>query len=352
MSNMFYDAQNFNKPIGGWNVSNVTDLGGMFYAATSFNQDLSGWDVSNVTTLIETFAFAASFNKNINNWNTSNVTNMVGTFSGVPFMGPGLSLLAGSWSGSPQTKLKLAKIIPPSPPESVYNQPLQNWNVSNVTSMYAMFGYALEFNQDLSGWNVSNVTDFSYMFADAPVFNQSLSSWDVSSATQMPGMFEYATLFNQNLGMWNISNVTNMTYMLTICGMDITNYDATLNGWAGLDPPQPYIELGADGLYYDSNGLPGRNYLVNDLSWNIVGDMYSGPPICYNKGTEILVVENGEKIYRKIEELRPGDLVDTYIHGEIPIELINSKRVVNNPSILLADEPTGNLDSKTSVEGK
>ena len=37
------------KPIGNWDVSNVTDLIGMFYRARKFNQDISNWDVSSVT---------------------------------------------------------------------------------------------------------------------------------------------------------------------------------------------------------------------------------------------------------------------------------------------------------------
>ena len=36
-----------------------------------------------------------------------------------------------------------------------FNQPLNNWNVSNVTDMYAMFYSAVTFNQPLNNWNVS-----------------------------------------------------------------------------------------------------------------------------------------------------------------------------------------------------
>ena len=42
---------------------------------------------------------------------------------------------------------------------SDFNQPLNEWDVSNVTTMLGMFYGASTFNQDLSGWNVSNVTD-------------------------------------------------------------------------------------------------------------------------------------------------------------------------------------------------
>ena len=40
-----------------------------------------------------------------------------------------------------------------------FNQPLNNWNVSNVRDMYGMFANAEAFNQPLNNWNVSKVTD-------------------------------------------------------------------------------------------------------------------------------------------------------------------------------------------------
>ena len=63
-----------------------------------------------------------------------------------------------------------------------FNQPIGNWDVSNVTTMFGMFYFADEFNQPLGDWNVSNVNDMAGMFraSDAANFNQNLSSWDVS----------------------------------------------------------------------------------------------------------------------------------------------------------------------------
>ena len=54
------------------------------------------------------------------------------------------------------------------------NQPLENWNVSNVEYMVVMFAFANSFNQPLDKWNVSKVKNMNYMFADATSFNQPL----------------------------------------------------------------------------------------------------------------------------------------------------------------------------------
>ena len=43
-----------------------------------------------------------------------------------------------------------------------FNQPLNKWNVSNVTYMNRMFEGASSFNQPLNKWNVSNVESVNF----------------------------------------------------------------------------------------------------------------------------------------------------------------------------------------------
>ena len=48
------------------------------------------------------------------------------------------------------------------------------------------------------------------MFESATAFNQPIGNWDVSNVTDMFGMFAGNSVFNQPIGDWDVSNVTNM----------------------------------------------------------------------------------------------------------------------------------------------
>ena len=58
---MFWDANEFNHPVGNWDVSNVTEMNSMFKDATNFNQDLSSWSVSNVLYCVDFCAGATNW---------------------------------------------------------------------------------------------------------------------------------------------------------------------------------------------------------------------------------------------------------------------------------------------------
>jgi surface protein len=192
LSGMFYKS-NFNQPIGGWDVSNVTNMNQMFALAAQFNQPIGDWNVGKVTDMSGMFQLACVFNQPISNWNVSNVAIMAAMFCG----------------------------------PSVFNQPLNGWDVSKVTNMSFMFNLTSHFNQPLGDWNVGNVTNMRRMFAQASAFNQPIGDWNVSNVTDMSYMFYNASPFNQTIGAWNVSNVTNTAYMF--CGASAFKQD--ISGW-------------------------------------------------------------------------------------------------------------------------
>jgi len=58
-----------------------------------------------------------------------------------------------------------------------FDQPLESWDVSEVTRMSLMFNGASSFNQAIDGWDVSKVSYMGQMFNSASDFNQCLSTW-------------------------------------------------------------------------------------------------------------------------------------------------------------------------------
>ena len=220
-------------------LSNVTSMNRMFHKATNFNGDLNNWDVSNVTDMNSLFGETGEFNGNISNWDVSSVTDISFAFEEA----------------------------------KKFNQDLNNWDVSSVENMKAMFQLAKNFNGNISDWDVSSVVDATGMFHGASAFNQNISNWDVSSMEDMHIMFGSASAFNQDLGNWDITSVTSMSSMLRFSGMDVTNYDNTLIGWATQNV-KPNISLGADELKY-CDGEAARNSLIDDNGWDITGDSKS-----------------------------------------------------------------------------
>ena len=81
MRGMFKEAVKFNQDIGDWNTSSAK-IGNMFWGAKVFNQDLSKWDISKVNKLENVFRNSSSFNQDISDWNITSVWVMSNIFTG------------------------------------------------------------------------------------------------------------------------------------------------------------------------------------------------------------------------------------------------------------------------------
>ncbi|WP_422348226.1 BspA family leucine-rich repeat surface protein [Flagellimonas sp.] len=155
---------------------------------------------------------------------------------------------------------------------SSFNGDLSNWDVSGITNMGNMFFGATSFNGDISNWNVSEVTTMYFMFRWATSFNGDISEWEVLKVKNMAAMFGDAHAFDQSLGNWDITSATNLYDMLNNCGMDSDNYNATLIGWADLATVPSNIWLGANGRVHCDEGTVARNFLIDNKEWQFNDD--------------------------------------------------------------------------------
>jgi surface protein len=228
----FRQCTNFNGAVGNWYTTGVHNLANMFQLASAFNQNIGDWDTSSVTTLTSMFNGASAFNNggssSINNWNTGALTG---------------SALATTFSSA-----------------TVFNQPIGNWDITNVTSLQSTFQSAIAFNQDISGWSTGNVTNMAGCFLGATVFNQNIAGWNTGKVTTLANMFQNALAFNQDISDWDIGTgigaaVTVFTsFMSGKTGgnaLSTANYDAILDitdGWpsqGGISPNESTSFSGA-----------------------------------------------------------------------------------------------------------
>ena len=138
---------------------------------------------------------------------------------------------------------------------------MDDWDVSAVTNMSAMFFLTPSFNQDIGGWDVSNVTDMRGMFHGATAFNQDISEWNVSSLTEMQGMFTGATSFNQDIGHWDVSAVTSMSGIFS----SATSFNQDISDWNTSAVTNMY------GIFY---GASSFNQDINSWDTSSVTTMY------------------------------------------------------------------------------
>lgn len=193
-----------------WGATGTVSAEKMFYGSANLTHVAT--PPAGITDMSEMFRDAGKFNQPINDWDVSQVTDMNGMFN-----------YAHSFN-QPLNAWKMGKV------EDLtqmfyraleFNQPIGDWDVSSAKLMHTMFsasgtdiyyGNYMKFNQDISKWNVSGVTDMSGMFTGAKDFNQDLGGWDVANVKQMSSMFAY-TSFNSPLAEWKTLNVKNMSNM-------------------------------------------------------------------------------------------------------------------------------------------
>lgn len=213
----------YNKIIEVENWGNIvwTNMDNAF--AYCQNLDVVATDVPNLTQ-VQSMKFMFSDchklvgNSSFNNWNVSHVNNMEAVFASCKLFNQPLN----NWNLSNVTTITDMFIF-----TDVFDQPLNNWNTSNITDMSGTFAEAKKFNQPLNNWNTSNVTNMDGMFANAKKFNQNINNWDVSQVVYLSGMFAGNIDYNQPLDQWNITSAISTNSMFAFN----TNFNQPLNTW-------------------------------------------------------------------------------------------------------------------------
>jgi surface protein len=129
-----------------------------------------------------------------------------------------------------------------------------------------MFLGASKVNPDVSNWDLTNVTSIAAMFNSATLANPDVSNWNTAKIQNMSGAFRNSA-FKRDLSHFKINALTNATNMLT--GVNInetgttTRYDALLVAWAAYTPKNTGVTFnGGTSKYSLATGKPARDILT------------------------------------------------------------------------------------------
>ena len=136
--------------------------------------------------------------------------------------------------------------------------------------------------------------------------------------------------YTTNLGVtWTQSNLASGNFMVALSGSIAV---ATSSDWFAIgtgtgiykstNSGQTWTGAGINSGAFNSLSLSGSRAIAGGSTNN--GIYYALSPLCYEKNTLILVLENDTEVYKKISELKVGDIVKTYKHGYKKIKLIKS----------------------------
>lgn len=207
------------------------------------------------TDMSSTFWGCSKFNGNLSTWNMSTVTGASGMFFSCSMFNNGGSPGINNWTFAPTS---LADMFWGC---TVFNQPIGNWNTSNVTSLFEAFTNCIAFNQNIGAWNVGKVTSFQYafqgctafnnggsadinnwtfnglstvnvntMFANCPAFNQPIN-WNIK-VNNATSTFSGCIKFNQNIGNWDMSACTSIGSMFFQCSLFNNGGSSSINSWS------------------------------------------------------------------------------------------------------------------------
>ena len=167
------------------------------------NCKINTWDVSQMTSMKHVFYWKDWFNEPIGDWDVSNVKDFSWTFAAA----------------------------------KSFNQDISRWDTGSATTMAMMFHVAEKLAGDVSDWDVSNVRDFNNIFSVARAFDSDVSRWNVKAEGSFEGIFVWCPKFNSDLNNWDVSKVTNFRIAFAHSGMTREN----IASWYEQNPRTPQL---------------------------------------------------------------------------------------------------------------
>ncbi len=200
---------------------------------------------------------------NIGQWDVSNITSMKALFADIPNINPKI----GNWDTSAVENMEamFQNTI-------AFNQPIGNWNTGRVSTMAHMFHNAKSFNQSIGDWNLSFVESFEAMFANAVAFNQPIGNRKAFRSTTMKDMFSGAQNFNQNISTLPALRVKDMSGMLDGVTLSTDHYDALLISWANnrYQIPRGIVFSAGNSIHsWGGAAEAAKNKLIQEYGWTI-----------------------------------------------------------------------------------
>lgn len=190
-------------------------------------------------------------------------------------------------------------------------------NLEQALNLSHMFHGALLFNQSINNWDVSAVTDMSYMFSGASAFNQNLDSWNMSSVMNMEYMFNKATSFNQDVSAWDVSAVSNMQCLFAYA-------EAFNNGEEGNGMQKPLLWGEKTAELLNAKGLFRNTKFNQDVSsWNVgkvitMTAMFMSTPFNQNLNScDVSSVTSMANMFHYAADYNNGDIA---CNDSIPME--------------------------------
>ena len=271
----------YNQPMNSWGskLSNCTTFDNTFAITASFNQPLDLWDTSSATTFNRMFAGALEFNQNLDTWDVGNVQNMSSMFDGALEFNQNLD----TWDVGNVLKMekmfKLAQKFNNGEVTDNSTKPMTTWapQITALVNINEMFNSAYNFNQSLDSWGPyigqSNLTQLKSVFLKTRKYNQPMDDWDVSNISDFTGMFSEARVFNQNLPSWDMRAARITNSMFKECFQFGANGIPNLSTWSGaVTGITTAVRMFANTKVGNTTGLAGWD-LANVLSIeNMFGD--------------------------------------------------------------------------------